>query len=73
MSDSKDTPPKFLTINEVADAIRLSKMTVYRLVQSHDIEAVRFGRQYRVSEEAVADYIARSALADDDPQEGKAR
>jgi excisionase family DNA binding protein len=55
----------FLTIAEVADAMRLSKATVYRLVQAHEIPAVRFGRSYRVAEAAVADYIARAGLDED--------
>ena len=50
----------FLTIAEVAAAMRLSKMTVYRLVKSHAIAAVRVGRSFRVPEEAVNDYIRRS-------------
>jgi excisionase family DNA binding protein len=50
----------FLTIAEVAAAMRVSKMTVYRLVKSHAIAAVRVGRSFRVPEEAVNDYIRRS-------------
>jgi excisionase family DNA binding protein len=53
----------FLTVAEVADGMRLSKATVYRLVQAQEIPAVRFGRSYRVAEAAVADYIARAGLA----------
>ena len=49
----------FLTIAEVAAAMRVSKMTVYRLVKSHAIAAVRVGRSFRVPEEAVNDYIRR--------------
>lgn len=51
---------RFLTIAEVAAAMRVSKMTVYRLVKSHAIAAVRVGRSFRVPEEAVNDYIRRS-------------
>ena len=40
--------------------MRVSKMTVYRLVKSHAIAAVRVGRSFRVPEEAVNDYIRRS-------------
>ncbi|MDP9981253.1 excisionase family DNA binding protein [Pseudarthrobacter oxydans] len=50
----------FLTIAEVAAAMRVSKMTVYRLVKSHAIAAVRVGRSFRVPEEAVNDYIRRA-------------
>jgi excisionase family DNA binding protein len=52
----------FLTVTEVADAMRLSKATVYRLMQAQELPAVRFGRSYRVTEAAVADYIARANL-----------
>ncbi|XAS65501.1 helix-turn-helix domain-containing protein [Pseudarthrobacter sp. So.54] len=59
----------FLTIAEVATAMRVSKMTVYRLVKAHAIAAVRVGRSFRVPEDAVSDYIRRStepAIADED-------
>jgi excisionase family DNA binding protein len=44
---------RFLTVAEVADIMRVSKMTVYRLVHAGDLPAVRFGRSYRVPESAV--------------------
>ena len=44
---------RFLTVSEVADVMRVSKMTVYRLVHSGELPAVRFGRSYRVPESAV--------------------
>lgn len=45
---------RFLTVAEVADLMRVSTMTVYRLVRSGDLPAVRFGRSYRIPESAVA-------------------
>ncbi len=39
---------RFLTVAEVADIMRVSKMTVYRLVHAGELPAVRFGRSYRV-------------------------
>jgi len=45
---------RFLTVAEVADMMRVSTMTVYRLVKSGDLPAVRFGRSYRIPETAVA-------------------
>ena len=48
---------KFLTVAEVAAAMRVSKMTVYRLVHSGELPAVRVGRSFRVSEEAVHNYL----------------
>jgi excisionase family DNA binding protein len=39
--------------------MRVSKMTVYRLVHSGDLPAIRFGRSYRVPETAVSDALQR--------------
>lgn len=44
---------RFLTVAEVAELMRVSKMTVYRLVHSGELPAVRFGRSFRVPESAV--------------------
>ena len=44
---------KFMTVTEVADMMRVSRMTVYRMIHSGDLPAVRFGRSYRVPQEAV--------------------
>lgn len=44
---------RFLTVAEVADMMRVSTMTVYRLVKSGELPAVRFGRSYRIPETAV--------------------
>lgn len=48
---------RFLTVAEVAAIMRVSKMTVYRLVHSGELPAARFGRSYRVPENAVHDYL----------------
>ena len=48
---------KFLTVAEVATVMRVSKMTVYRLVHSGEMPAVRVGRSFRVPEQAVHDYL----------------
>ncbi|MCC3290085.1 MULTISPECIES: helix-turn-helix domain-containing protein [unclassified Arthrobacter] len=54
---------RFLTVSEVADVMRVSKMTVYRLVHSGELPAVRFGRSYRVPESAVQK-VLRDAVID---------
>jgi excisionase family DNA binding protein len=51
---------KLLTVAEVANVMRVSKMTVYRLVHSGELPAVRVGRSYRVDEQAVHDYLRDS-------------
>ena len=55
----------FLTVTEVAAIMRVSKMTVYRLVHGGELAAVRVGRSFRVPEPAVRDYLtgARTDVA----------
>ena len=48
---------RFLTVAEVASVMRVSKMTVYRMVHAGELPAVRVGRSFRVPEKAVHDYL----------------
>jgi excisionase family DNA binding protein len=48
---------RFLTVAEVASVMRVSKMTVYRIVHAGELPAVRVGRSFRVPEKAVHDYL----------------
>ena len=54
---------RFLTVAEVASIMRVSKMTVYRLVHAGDLPAVRVGRSFRVPEDEVHTYL-RTAFVD---------
>jgi excisionase family DNA binding protein len=54
---------QFLTVAEVAAMMRVSKMTVYRLVHSGELPAARVGRSFRVPRDAVQDYL-RNAYHD---------
>ena len=51
---------RFLTVAEVAGLLRVSTMTVYRLIKAGELGAVRVGRSYRVAEDDVDRYLARS-------------
>ena len=48
---------RFLTVSEVAKHLRVSNMTVYRLVNSGQLAAVRVGRGYRIREDDVRKYL----------------
>lgn len=48
---------RFLTVAEVAEMMRVSNMTVYRLVNAGKLPAIRFGRSYRIPESAVAEVV----------------
>ncbi|CAN5167414.1 cell division/environmental response transcriptional regulator [soil metagenome] len=51
---------QFLTVAEVAGLMRVSKMTVYRLVHNGELPAVRVGRSFRVHAKAVHDLLETS-------------
>jgi excisionase family DNA binding protein len=53
-----ESQPRFVTVAEVAGLLRVSNMTVYRLVQSGQLPAVRVGRSYRIREADVNRYLA---------------
>lgn len=55
--DSPLSEVRFLTVAEVAALMRVSKMTVYRLVHAGELAAVRVGRSFRVPETAVHAYL----------------
>jgi len=38
----------FLTVDELADLARCSRMTIYRLIHSGQIDTIRTGRNFRI-------------------------
>ena len=55
---STTTDGRFVTVAEVADRLRVSTMTVYRLIQSGELPAARIGKSYRLREEDVDVFLA---------------
>ena len=53
------TQGSFVTVQEVAASLRVSKMTVYRLIKQGELPAVRVGRGYRIREEDVRRFLNR--------------
>ena len=49
---------RFLTVAEVAALLRVSTMTVYRLIKAGELRAVRVGKSYRLTEDDVDQYLA---------------
>ena len=58
MSNVSKNSSEFLTVGEVADLMRVSSMTVYRLIKAGEIRAARVGKSYRIREEDVDQYLA---------------
>jgi excisionase family DNA binding protein len=63
--NEKRNGPPFLTVKEVAVIMRLSKMSVYRLIHSGELEAIRVGRGFRVPEQGLHDYMRGSVVVPD--------
>jgi excisionase family DNA binding protein len=54
---------RFLTVGEVAVIMRVSKMTIYRLVHSGELTSIRIGRSFRIPEPAVGAYLTAAAVS----------
>ncbi len=61
-ADRQLSEVRFLTVAEVASIMRVSKMTVYRMVHGGDLPAIRVGRSFRVPEDAVDAYLKSSYI-----------
>lgn len=47
----------FLTVSEVARFMRVSNMTVYRMIRSGELKAIKVGSRYRLRESDVLEYL----------------
>jgi excisionase family DNA binding protein len=46
-----------LSVSDIAEHLKVSKMTVYRLIRSGKLDAVRIGHSFRVTLSAVEAYV----------------
>ena len=51
-----------LTVREVAATMRVSTMTVYRLIKSGQLPAIRVGKNYRIRESDVDRYLSERSV-----------
>lgn len=58
-----DADDRLLTVREVADAMRVSQMTVYRLIKSGELPAIRVGRNFRIRESELDRYFDAQTVA----------
>jgi excisionase family DNA binding protein len=56
--DQSSTQSRLMTVSEVATALRVSTMTVYRLINGGGLPAARIGRSFRVRTEDLEQYLA---------------
>lgn len=58
-----DADDRLLTVQEVALAMRVSNMTVYRLIKTGELQAIRVGRNFRIRESDVDRYFDARAVS----------
>lgn len=54
----------YMKVAEIATTLRVSKMTVYRLLDSGELPAIRVGRSFRITRKAVAEYLRAASTVD---------
>ena len=42
---------------EVAERLKVSRRTIYRWIKGGDLTAYQFGREYRITESALKDFL----------------
>ncbi len=57
------TEHNLLTVQEVADLMRVSTMTVYRLIRSRQLPSLRVGKHFRIKEADLDTYLESSYTA----------
>ncbi len=62
---------RLLTVGEVAGTMRVSNMTVYRLIKAGQLAAIRVGKNYRIREADIDRYLSDRSVTPDGP-DGKA-
>ena len=60
--DVRDFSEPLLTVGEVAQLMRVSNMTVYRLIKSGQLSAIRVGKNYRIRRADVGRYLNERAV-----------
>jgi excisionase family DNA binding protein len=63
MTTEQEAWPELMTVAEVAVIMRVSKMTVYRLVKDGSIDTTRIGRGFRLHTASVREYLRAGSLA----------
>ena len=51
-----------MTVREVAQMMRVSNMTVYRMIKGGELGAVRIGKNYRIRKNDVLSYLMRQSV-----------
>jgi excisionase family DNA binding protein len=60
---------RYFTVEEIAERLRVSHMTVYRWIKAGKLGAYKLGGEFRITEQDIEDFLAaqrfRAKEADD--------
>jgi excisionase family DNA binding protein len=65
LATSSAAPPRFYSIDEVADLLRVSTRTIRRWIKAGKLHGHRFERTVRIAHEDLQDFIARHEIRRD--------
>jgi excisionase family DNA binding protein len=54
---------KLMTLREVADYLRVTKKTIYRMLNAAEIPATKVGRQWRFDKTAIDDWLRSKSIS----------
>ena len=53
---------EFVTVEELAEALKVHVRTIQRLVERKELPAIKIGRQWRFRREWVSEWLERSTI-----------
>lgn len=67
MTDNRGiTNDRLMTVGEVAEGMRVSNMTVYRLIKAGHLAALRVGKNYRIRQSDIDRYLSERSVKVED-------
>lgn len=55
--------PDILNVGQLREILQIGKNTVYKLLDSHEIDSIRIGREHKIPKQNVIDYLNRKSAA----------
>ena len=71
MKDSKPAKSDFMTLPEVAEYLRLSIHTIYKMAQNGRIPSLKAGAVWRFNRTEIDEWMKREALKQQEKSKGK--
>lgn len=50
---------KVYTVEEATEILKVTRRTLYRYIKAGQIKSIKLGREYRITEEALKDFLNR--------------